>query len=63
MGKNQPSPRAVLVGHIIVGVAATWVTAKVVKAIGPSIAIGVVAVVMHAELDVPVAKQLSELGF
>lgn len=49
-------------GDAVVGIVATWATAKVVKAIGPSLVVGVVAVILHAELDAPAAQVASDLG-
>jgi hypothetical protein len=62
MGERKPDWIAVCAGHATVGVAATWVTAKLVKAIGPSILIGLVAVVLHYQFDAPVSQVLSDLG-
>jgi hypothetical protein len=61
-GKKKPDTVALIVGHAVVGIAATWATAKVVKAIGPSLVVGVIAVIMHAEIDAPAAQVASDLG-
>jgi hypothetical protein len=39
-----------------------YVTAKVAKAIGPSIFLGVVAIILHAAMDAPVSQALSDAG-
>jgi hypothetical protein len=62
MGKKKPDTLALVVGHVVVGVAATWLTAKIAKSIGPSILLGVVAVILHAALDAPVSQVASDLG-
>jgi hypothetical protein len=59
---KKPDMVATIVGDAVVGIVATWATAKVVKAIGPSLVVGVVAVILHAELDAPAAHVARDLG-
>ncbi len=61
-GKKKPDTLALIVGHVLVGVIATWLAAKVAKSIGPGLLVGVVAVVVHAELDAPVSQAVSDAG-
>lgn len=61
MGKT-PDTVALVVGHVVVGVGATWLAAKIAKSIGPGILLGVVAVILHAEFDAPVSQVASDLG-
>lgn len=62
MAKRQPDNVALVVGHAAVGVLTAYVTAKVAKAIGPSIFLGVVAIILHAAMDAPVSQALSDAG-
>jgi hypothetical protein len=62
MGKKKPDTLALVVGHAAVGIVAAYATAKVAKAIGPSILLGVIAILLHAELDAPVSQALSDAG-
>lgn len=62
MPKKQPDDLARLLGHLIVGGAAAIVTAKLAKHAVPAILLAIVAMAIHAEMDAPVAKALSEAG-
>lgn len=62
MKRNGPDNIARYAGHALVGVGATYVTARVVKQLGPSIFVGLIAIVAHMAFDAPVSRTLSELG-
>lgn len=62
MKRNGPDNLAKFAGHALVGVGATYVTAKAIKQLGPSIFVGLIAIVAHMAFDAPVSRALSELG-
>lgn len=62
MAKKQPDDLAKFLGHAVVGLGAMWLAGKLTKAAVPAIVIGVVGIILHAELDAPVAQAFSELG-
>ena len=63
MAKKKPDKWALYLGHAVVGVVVTWAAGKVFKAaVRAEIVVGVVGVLAHAELDVPVSQAISDLG-
>jgi hypothetical protein len=62
VGKKKPDKLALYAGHALVGIAAVALTAKIAKAAGPGIFLGVVAIICHYELDAPVSQALSDAG-
>jgi hypothetical protein len=62
MAKNQPDDLATILGHLLVGAGVGIVTAKLAKAAVPAIVLAIIAIAIHAELDAPLSRKLSEFG-
>lgn len=62
MAQEKPDQPALIVGHIIVGLVALWVTAQFVRSPAGRIAGLVAGVMLHDMLDAPVSQAVSEAG-
>jgi hypothetical protein len=61
--ESEPDALAKAVGHLAVGLVAVGVTKKVLrKGFFAVVMAGLLAVVVHAKFDAPVARRLSQLG-
>lgn len=63
MAPKQPDTAAKVLGHVAVGLAVGYATHKISKGSWPAVIVLVVlALIVHAILDAPVAQALSNLG-